>query len=200
MNNTFWEFRSKVNITGLLSDLGTLTATTLSILGLLRWNKNWNVRNSYSYVATATKIRFHVATWKFSDFCSRHTEGVAGDGIMFHILVCLCVCFVVMFVWTNQSTRVPHISGGGCAFVTLHVTHSWISPSIFMFTRALPKETYTYHELWPWRCVGWYDIAYLSRFVSDIYSSCKVQDSLYYDMDIGTMWHCALGAIMCFCC
>ena len=31
----------------------------MSILGLSRWNKNWNVRNSYSYVATANKIRFH---------------------------------------------------------------------------------------------------------------------------------------------
>ena len=25
--------------------------------------------------------------WKFSDFCSRHTVGVAGDAIIFHILV-----------------------------------------------------------------------------------------------------------------
>ena len=25
--------------------------------------------------------------WKFSDFCSRHTVGVVGDDIMFHILV-----------------------------------------------------------------------------------------------------------------
>ena len=25
--------------------------------------------------------------WKFSDFCSRHIVGVAGDDIMFHILV-----------------------------------------------------------------------------------------------------------------
>ena len=32
---------------------------TLSILGLLRWNKNWDVKNSYSYVATATIIQFH---------------------------------------------------------------------------------------------------------------------------------------------
>ena len=31
----------------------------MSILGLSRWNKNWNVRNSYSYVATANKIWFH---------------------------------------------------------------------------------------------------------------------------------------------
>ena len=59
MNNTFRECRSMVNITGLLGDLVTWTAITVSILGLSRWNKNWNVRNSYSYVATANKIRFH---------------------------------------------------------------------------------------------------------------------------------------------
>ena len=68
MNNTFRECRSKVNIAGLLSDLGTLTATTLPVLGLSRWNKNWNVRNSCSYVATTTKIRFHVATLKIVRF------------------------------------------------------------------------------------------------------------------------------------
>ena len=139
MRNTFRDCRSKVNITGLLGDLGTSTAVTLSILGLSRWNRNWNVRNTYSYVATATKIRFHfqfprssdaafggligwlfnwrckfscrmissianylkynyfwdgdtidnvtLRLWKFSDFSSRHTVGVAGDYIMFHILV-----------------------------------------------------------------------------------------------------------------
>ena len=115
----------------------------MSILGLSRWNKNWNVRNSYSYVATAKKILFHFQfprspdaefggligwlfnwkckfscriiskianylkynyvwdgdgienvtsrLWKFSYFCSRHTVGVAGDDIMFHILVRSCV-------------------------------------------------------------------------------------------------------------
>ena len=34
--------------------------------------------------------------WKFSDFCSRHTVGVAGDDIMFHILV------TYTFVWTEH--------------------------------------------------------------------------------------------------
>ena len=113
-------------------------AVTLPILGLSRWNKNWNVRNSNSDVATATKIRFQfprspdaqfggligwlfnwklrkfscwiisnianylkynyfsdgdgidnatLRLWKFSDFCSRRTVGIAGDDIMFHILV-----------------------------------------------------------------------------------------------------------------
>ena len=151
MNNTFRECRSIVNITGLLGDLVTLTAITVSILGLSRWNKNWNARNSYSYVATANKIRFHFQfprspdaefggligwlfnwkckfgcriigkianylkynyfwdgdgienvtsrLWKFSYFCSRHTVGVAGDDIMFHILVHICMCFVVVNLW-----------------------------------------------------------------------------------------------------
>ena len=30
---------------------------------------------------------FVLQLWKFSDVCSRHTAGVAGDDIMFHILV-----------------------------------------------------------------------------------------------------------------
>ena len=51
--------------------------------------------------------------WKFSNFCSRHTVGVAGDAIMYHILVitrdsegdnifvlcvCLCVCVFVRMI------------------------------------------------------------------------------------------------------
>ena len=100
----------------------------------------WNIRNSPSYAATATKIRLHfqfprpltwrrifgdgwllnwkfkfgcrrisnianhvkcnyfwdddgidnvtLRLWKISNFCSRRTVGVAGDDIMYHILVC----------------------------------------------------------------------------------------------------------------
>ena len=65
--------------------------------------------------------RFVDFKFKFVDFCSRHTVGVAGDDIMFHILiitrdsevimfsprvfvcVCVCVCLsmsVTMFVRT----------------------------------------------------------------------------------------------------
>ena len=139
VKNTFRDCRSKVNVTGLVGDLGTKMAVTLPILGLSRWNKNWNVRNSCSYVATTTKIRFHfqfprspdatfggliwwlfnwkckcscrmisnianylkysyfwdgdgihyvtLRLWTFSDFSPRHIVGVAGDDIMFHILV-----------------------------------------------------------------------------------------------------------------
>ena len=118
-------------------------AVTPSILGLSRWNNNWNARNSHSYVPTATKIRFHFqfprlpgaafgGGWlldlkykfgwriisnmanhvkcnyfshddgidnvtlrllKLSDFCPRHTVGVAGDYIMYHILVAFSIHF-----------------------------------------------------------------------------------------------------------
>ena len=59
INNTFRDRWSNVNATGLQGDVGTWTAITPSILGLAKWNKNWNVGNSFCYVATATKIRFH---------------------------------------------------------------------------------------------------------------------------------------------
>ena len=60
MNKTFQDCRSKVMVIGLQGDLGTLTAITLSILGVSRSNKNRNVGINYSYIATATKIRFHL--------------------------------------------------------------------------------------------------------------------------------------------
>ena len=52
--------------------------------------------------------------WKFSDFCSRHIVGVAGDDIMFHILV-VCVCVSVCLCLSrclsgrfNYEGLVPH--------------------------------------------------------------------------------------------
>ena len=120
-------------------------------LGIIKMKlKNWNVKNSYSYVTTATMIRFPIwfhfqflrspdaavgglfgwlfnwkwkcscriisnianflkynyfwdgdgidnvktRLWRVSDFCSRHTVGVAGDDIMFHILVINYLCFM----------------------------------------------------------------------------------------------------------
>ena len=39
--------------------------------------------------------------WKFSDFCSRHTVGVAGDDIMFHVLVCR----LLTAIYQNRNSR-----------------------------------------------------------------------------------------------
>ena len=47
--------------------------------------------------------------WKFSDFCSRHIVGVAGDDIMFHILVCVCLCLSRCLSGRfNYEGLVPH--------------------------------------------------------------------------------------------
>ena len=71
MNNTFRDCNSKVNTTGLLGDLG-------NIANYLKYNYFWDCDS----IANVT-----LRLWKFSDFCSRHIVDVAGDGIMFHILV-----------------------------------------------------------------------------------------------------------------
>ena len=49
-----------------------------------------NIANylKYNYLWDGDGIdNFTLQLWKFSDFCSRHTVGVAADDIMFHILV-----------------------------------------------------------------------------------------------------------------
>ena len=50
--------------------------------------------------------------WKFPDFCSRDTVGIAGDFIMFHILVvCVCVCLCLSRCFSgrfNYERLVPH--------------------------------------------------------------------------------------------
>ena len=67
--NTFRDCKSKVNITGLglLGDLGT---------------------NKQHWKLSQIQLFLRLWLWKLSDFCSRHIVGVAGDDIMFHILVC----------------------------------------------------------------------------------------------------------------
>ena len=47
--------------------------------------------------------------WKFSDFCSRHTIGVAGDDIMLHILVFLCDDAGRYTLLSLQSSRVKRV-------------------------------------------------------------------------------------------
>ena len=71
----FSRLQVKLNITGLLSDLGT--------------NKQHCKYLKYNYFLDCDGIdNVTLRLWKFSDFCSRHTVGVAGDDIMFHILIC----------------------------------------------------------------------------------------------------------------
>ena len=46
--------------------------------------------------------------------------------------------------------------------------------------------------MWPWRCVGWYDVVILFCLASHVYFNCIVHDSLYYTINICAMWHLAL--------
>ena len=55
-------------------------------------------------------------------------------------------------------------------------------------------EKHVEDMVWPWWCVGQYDLVILSCLVSIVCSNCIVQDSLYYDMVIGSKWNCVLGS------
>ena len=84
MNYTFRDCRSKVNITGLLGDLGTNKQhCKLSQIQL------------FFYCDAIDNLTLRL--WKFSDFCSRHLVGVVGDDIMFHILVII----ISGFIWSR---------------------------------------------------------------------------------------------------
>ena len=74
MNNSFRDCKSMVNITGLQGDLGT--------------NKQYCNLSQIRYFWDCDGIdNVTLRLWKFSDFCSRHIVGVAGDDLLFHILV-----------------------------------------------------------------------------------------------------------------
>ena len=70
--------------------------------GLIRWLFNWKCKFSCRIKSNiANHLKYNdfwdgdgidnvtLRLYIFSDFCSRHTVGVAGDDIMFHILVML---------------------------------------------------------------------------------------------------------------
>ena len=71
---------SKVNTTVLLGNLGT----NIQHCKLSQINYFW-------YCNGIDNVTLRL--WKFSDLCSRHIVGVAGDGIMFHILVAYVMGF-----------------------------------------------------------------------------------------------------------
>ena len=81
--------------------------------GLIGWLFNWKCKFSYRIISNiANHLKYNyfwdgdgidnvtLQLWKFSDFCSRHTVGVASDDIMFHILVVYCI---VLF-WLIQKS------------------------------------------------------------------------------------------------
>ena len=58
--------------------------------------------------------------------------------------------------------------------------------------KALSKRHTCQKLAWPCWCVGWHDTVIISCLVSNVPFKRKIQYSLYHNMDICTMWHCAL--------
>ena len=96
MNNTFRDCRSKVNITGSLGDLGTNKQQCK--LSQIQFFYFWDCDGIDNVMLRLSK---------FSDFCSRHTVGVAGDDIMFHILV-IIIFIMIGEVWLLLGFSWPH--------------------------------------------------------------------------------------------
>ena len=90
------------------------------------------------------RFGFTLWLWKFSDFCSGHTVGVAGDDIMFHILVYITVVYYShMWHWskhtyyfantspwrTNSMSEIPRVLALGWKILTWEHRLGTLSPS-----------------------------------------------------------------------
>ena len=105
MNNTSRDCKSKVNITGLPGDLGT----NKQHCNHLKCNYFWDCDGIDNVM---------LRLWKFSDFCSRHTVGVAGDDIMVHILVvCVCICLPMFMKDWCHTNNILQVHCWGCLVV-----------------------------------------------------------------------------------
>ena len=63
--------------------------------------------------------------------------------------------------------------------------------SCIYYSCTWSNQNITYLKLvWLWWCVGWCDT--VSCLVSNVHFNRMVQNSLYDNMDIDIMWHCAL--------
>ena len=58
--------------------------------------------------------------------------------------------------------------------------------------KAFSKSQTNQKLAWPCWCVGWYDTFVISSLASNVQFNCIVQNSLYHNMDKGTMWRCEL--------
>ena len=70
--------------------------------------------------------------------------------------------------------------------------HSIYCSCIISNKKALSKRHKSQTLVWQWWCVRCYDTLILSCWVSNVHFNFIVHDSLYYKMDKGTVWHCAL--------
>ena len=87
-------------------DLNELHFSRLQVKGQHHRLTGWPWHNVISNIANYLKYNYFLdcdgidnvtlRLWKFSDFCSRLTVGVAGDDIMFHILVGRWKCLMYL--------------------------------------------------------------------------------------------------------
>ena len=66
---------------------------------------NYRKHNYFSDVDVIDNVTLRL--WKFSDVCSRYTAGIAGDDIMFHILV----AYVMMITYALNPVMVQLTCG-----------------------------------------------------------------------------------------
>ena len=78
--------------------------------------------------------------WKFSDFCSRHIVGVAGDDSMFHILVLIliCVCILSSFHHYNH-----HLSPNSHRLMFLFVDCGTVNKIYLILTYLIYQITHS---------------------------------------------------------
>ena len=85
-------------------------------------NHNKAKHNKTVCISLGIHCNVTLRLWKFSDFCSRHTVGVAGEDIMFHILVHYSIIIahvseVIMFITRDSEV----ILFSPCVFVCMFV-------------------------------------------------------------------------------
>ena len=74
------------------------------------WPQSFSLYSCLGEVGSGSKLQgqchANVIIWKFSDFCSRHTVGVAGDDIIFYILVATIDALLTMDITMIRKYKV----------------------------------------------------------------------------------------------
>ena len=88
--------------------------------------------------------------------------------------------------WTPDD-----LGSGPCTSFIIYIPY--LITAILIIKDIPLSKRHTYQKLvWPCWCIGWFDTVIVSCLVSSVHFSCIVQYALYHNMNIGTMWHCAL--------
>ena len=116
-----------------------------------------------------------------------------------------CLCYIcgfqlLLILWFDQCPELIYYGPSHCQIqMLLWLINICLWGKCFFLSYVVDFnldliEKHVEDMVWPWWCVGQYDLVILSCLVSIVYSNCIVQDSLYYDMVIGSKWNCVLGS------